>query len=127
MEMHRDKRGDSLSEAIIECIIEVHRTLGPGFLESIYQNALEIELQRRHLKTEREKELIIRYRDETVGRHRLDLVVEDSVIIELKTVDDLSKAHYAQARSYLAASDILLGILVNFSAFKADFRRVTLQ
>ena len=125
--MHRDKRGDSLSEAIIECIIEVHRTLGPGFLESIYQNALEIELQRRHLKTEREKELIIRYRDEIVGRHRLDLVVEDSVIIELKTVDDLSKAHYAQVRSYLAASHIPLGIPVNFLAFKADFRRVTLQ
>ena len=127
MEIHRDKRGDSLSEAIIECIIEVHRTLGPGFLESIYQNALEIELRRRHLKIEREKELTIRYRDEIVGRHRLDLVVEDSVIIELKTVDDLSKAYYAQVRSYLAASNIALGILVNFSTFKADFRRVTLQ
>lgn len=125
--MHRDKRGDSLSEAIIECTIEVHRTLGPGFLESMYQNALEIELQRRHLKTEKEKELTILYRDEIVGRHRLDLVVEDSVIIELKTVDDLSKAHYAQVRTYLAASHIPLGILVNFSAFKADFRRVTLQ
>ena len=125
--MHRDKLGDSLSEVIIECIIEVHRTLGPGFLESVYQNALEIELRRRHLKTEREKELTIRYRSEIVGRHRLDLVVEDSVIIELKTVDDLSKAHYAQIRSYLTASGIRLGILVNFSAFKADFRRVTLQ
>jgi len=125
--MHRDKRGDSLSALIIECIIEVHRALGPGFLESIYQNALEIELQRRELKIEKEKELTIRYRDEIVGRHRLDLVVEDSVIIELKTVDDLSKAHYAQVRSYLAASNMTLGILVNFSAFKADFRRVTLQ
>ena len=125
--MHRDKRGDSLSALIIECIIEVHRALGPGFLESIYQNALEIELQRRELKIEKEKELTIRYRDEIVGRHRLDLVVEDSVIIELKTVDDLSKAHYAQVRSYLAASNMTLGILVNFSAFKADFRRITLQ
>lgn len=125
--MHRDQCGDSLSETIIECIIEVHRTLGPGFLESIYQNALEIELQRHHLKTEREKELTIRYRSEIVGRHRLDLVVENSVIIELKTVEDLSKAHYAQVRSYLAASGMTLGILVNFAAFKADFRRVTLQ
>ena len=125
--MHRDKRGDSLSALIIECIIEVHRAPGPGFLESIYQNALEIELQRRELKIEKEKELTIRYRDEIVGRHRLDLVVEDSVIIELKTVDDLSKAHYAQVRSYLAASNMTLGILVNFSAFKADFRRITLQ
>ena len=125
--MHRDKRGDSLSALIIECIIEVHRALGPGFLESIYQNALEIELQRRELKIEKEKELTIRYRDEIVGRHRLDLVVEDSVIIELKTVDDLSKAHYAQVRSYLAASNMTLGILVNFSAFKADFRRIALQ
>ncbi len=125
--MHRDLSGGSLREKIIQCIIHVHRTLGPGFLESIYQNALEIELQRRSLTIEKEKELIIRYRDEIVGRHRLDLVVEDSVIIELKTVDDLSKAHYAQVRSYLAASGLGLGILVNFSAFKADFRRITLQ
>lgn len=125
--MHRDNRGDSLSALRIECIIEVHRALGPGFLESIYQNTLEIELQRRDLKIEKEKELTIRYRDEIVGRHRLDLVVEDSIIIELKTVDDLSKAHYAQVRSYLAASNMTLGILVNFSAFKADFRRITLQ
>jgi GxxExxY protein len=127
MEIDQDKFGDSLSEVIIECITEVHRTLGPGLLESVYQNAQDIELRRRNLKTEREKELTIRYRREIVGQHRLDLVVEDSIIIELKTVDDLSKAHYAQIRSYLAASGIRLGILVNFSAFKADFRRVTLQ
>jgi len=68
----------------------------------------------------------IEYRGEIVGRHRLDLVVESSIIIELKTVEALSKAHYAQLRSYLAASGLTFGILVNFSEFKADFRRVEL-
>lgn len=126
MEMDRTIHDDELTETIIECIIEVHRTLGPGFLESVYQNSLEIELLRRNLKIEKEKELTIRYRGEIVGRHRLDLVVDDSVIIELKTVDDLSKAHYAQIRSYLAASGLKLGILVNFASFKADFRRIDL-
>jgi GxxExxY protein len=125
--MQRDINGDPLTESIIECFIKVHRSLGPGFLESIYRNALEIELQRHDLQIETEKELTVRYRGEVVGRQRLDLLVEDSVVIELKTVEELSKAHYAQVRSYLAASGLTLGLLVNFSTFKADFRRVTLQ
>ncbi|MDH3229863.1 MAG: GxxExxY protein [Alphaproteobacteria bacterium] len=122
----RARPHDALTETIIECIIPVHRILGPGFLESVYQNALEIELRQQNLKIEKEKEVTIEYRGEIVGRHRLDLVVESSIIIELKTVEALSKAHYAQLRSYLAASGLTFGILVNFSEFKADFRRVEL-
>lgn len=127
MGMNRTIPADALTQAIIECIIQVHRTLGPGFLESVYQNALEIELKQRNLKIEKERELTIEYRGEIVGRHRLDLVVEDSIILELKTVEALSKAHYAQIRSYLAASGLTTGILVNFSSFKADFRRIDLD
>ncbi len=118
---------DSVTGSIIECIIEVHRKLGPGFLESVYRNALEIELRHHKLQVDRERELTILYDGEIVGRHRLDLVVENTVVIELKTVESLSKAHYAQIRSYLAASGMKLGLLVNFSAFKADFRRVNVQ
>ncbi len=115
---------DPLTEAIIEGIIAVHRTLGPGFLESVYQRALVIELQNRGLTVTVEKDVPIAYQDRIVGRHRLDLVVNDSVIVELKTVDDLSRAHYAQVRSYLKASGIPVALLVNFSKEKADFRRI---
>ena len=90
---------DALTRAIIDAIIRVHRQLGPGFLESIYRNALAIELGKQGLQFEPEKEVIVRYDAEPVGRHRLDLVVEGAVVVELKTVEDLSKAHYAQIRS----------------------------
>ena len=97
----------SLTEVIIQCIINVHKALGPGFLENVYQRALVIELRSANLAVEVEKEVLIFYRGQEVGRHRLDLVVENSVIRELKTVEDLSKAHYAQVRSYLKATGLV--------------------
>jgi len=115
---------DKLTETIIQAIIKVHQTLGPGFLESIYRKTLLIELRSQSLRVETEKGVIIYYRDEEVGRHRLDLVVEDRVIVELKTVEELSKAHYAQVRSYLKATGLKLAILVNFAKEMADFRRI---
>ena len=114
----------SLTELIIQCIITVHKTLGPGFLESIYQRALVVELKCAGMNVEVEKEVVILYRGQEVGRHKLDLVVENSIIVELKTVDDLSKAHYAQVRSYLKATGLSTALLVNFSKEKSDFRRV---
>ncbi|MFQ5954739.1 MAG: GxxExxY protein [Kiloniellales bacterium] len=115
---------DPLTKAIIEAIIAVHRTLGPGFLESVYQRTLVIELQNQGLTVTVEKEVPIAYQDQIIGRHRLDLIVNDTVIVELKTVDDLSRAHYAQVRSYLKASGLPVALLVNFSKEKADFRRI---
>lgn len=115
---------EELTGNIIECIIAVHQTLGPGFLESIYRRALLIEMRKKSLAAETEKEVIIYYDDEEVGRHRLDILAEDRVVVELKTVESLSKAHYAQVRSYLKATDLELGLLVNFAGEKADFRRV---
>ena len=119
-----DYQQDKLTETIIQSIIQVHQTLGPGFLESVYRRALLLELRRRNLGVETEKEVIVYYQDEEVGRHRLDLVVENKVIVELKTVDDLSNAHYAQVRSYLKATGLPIALLVNFAKEKADFRRV---
>lgn len=116
---------DRLTERIIECVIRVHQTLGPGFLESIYQNALLIELELHGLHVAREHEIRIHYADRFVGKHKLDLVVEDAVIIELKAVEDLSRAHYAQVRSYLRASGLKTALLINFAKEKADFRRVS--
>ncbi len=122
--MSGEARIDSLTESIIESVIMVHRTLGPGFLESAYRNALEIELLDRGMKVEREKEIDIYYKSKPVGRHRLDLVVEESVVLELKAVEALNQKHYAQIRAYLLASGIDTGLLINFSGHKADFRRV---
>ena len=93
--MLKDRNSDRLTEIVIESVISVHRTLGPGFLESTYRNALEIELLDRGMKVEREKEIDLFYKNKPVGRHRLDLVVEDAVILELKAVEALNKSHYA--------------------------------
>lgn len=122
----KDRQVD-LTSRIIACVIRVHQTLGPGFLENIYRRALLIELQTRGLVTEVEKEIIIYYDGCEVGRHRLDLVVERRVIIELKTVECLSRAHYAQIRSYLKASGLEPGLLINFASDQADFRRVSIR
>lgn len=115
-----------LTQKIIQAVIKVHQTLGPGYLERIYQNALVIELTRQKLAVESEKEISIYYEGELVGVHRLDLVIEGHVIIELKTVENLLGIHYAQVRSYLKATRLDIGLLINFAAEKADYRRVEL-
>jgi GxxExxY protein len=113
-----------LTERIIQCIIRVHQILGPGFLEKIYQRALVIELGKQGLLTEVEKSVPVCYSGYEVGRHQLDLLVQGQVIVELKNVEALSKAHYAQVRSYLKATNLNVALLVNFSNQRADFRRI---
>jgi GxxExxY protein len=120
--------GDAeITEQIIKAVIKVHRTLGPGFLESVYQNSLLIELENQGLRIEAEKPIVVTYEGRPVGNHRLDLVVEERIIVELKAVEDLSQAHYAQLRSYLKASRLETGLLINFAKEKADFRRVEVR
>ena len=121
-----DRQQDEITERIINAIITVHRTPGPGFLESIYRNALMLESRKQGLEVEVEKEIVICYDGVEVGRHRLDLMVGGQVVLELKTVEELGRAHYAQLRSYLKASGCKTGLLVNFAGDKADFRRVDL-
>ncbi len=115
---------DELTEKIIQGIIRVHRTLGAGFLESVYRNAVVIELRRIGLAVDVEKEVLVFYEGQLVGTHRLDILVDDRVIVELKTVEELSRAHYAQARSYLKATGLSVALLVNLSKEKADYRRI---
>lgn len=115
---------EALTDRIIGCIVKVHRALGPGFIESIYRRALLIELRRCGLAVQTEKEVEVFYEGEQVGVHRLDLVVEDAVVLELKAVPDLARAHYEQLRSYLRASGIDIGLLVTFGRERSDFRRV---
>jgi len=115
---------EALTNQIIGCIVIVHRTLGPGFVEVIYRRALAIEMRRCGLQVEVEKEVAVYYAGELVGTHRLDLVVNGAVVLELKAASDLAAAHYEQLRSYLRASGIEVGLLVNFGKERSDFRRV---
>jgi GxxExxY protein len=119
-----ERTTDAITGDIIAAVIEVHRVLGPGFLEGIYQRALVLELRKRGLKVGTEVEVEIAYDGVVVGQHRLDLLVEDIVIVELKTVEALSRAHYAQVRSYLKATGKPVALLVNFSGDRADYRRI---
>jgi GxxExxY protein len=116
-----------LSYKIMGAIFEVHKKLGPGFLESIYEKALIEELSSRGIKVETQKTIDLTYRDKKIGVHRLDLIVEDKVVVELKTVERFSIHHKAQLTSYLKASGYKLSIPVNFSKSKVEYRRVLIR
>ena len=107
---------NKLTEAIIGAAIAVHRELGPGLLESAYEACLEFELKERGYRVERQKELPVVYRGLKVDcGYRLDLLVEDAVILELKAVDSLLPIHEAQLISYLKLSGKKVGLLINFN------------
>ena len=116
-----------LSYDIMAAIFEVLKVLGPGFLESIYEKALIKELESREIKVETQKVIDLMYKDRKIGVHRLDLVVDNKVVIELKTVERFSVHHKAQLTSYLKASGYKLGILVNFSKSKVEYQRVLIR
>ena len=104
--------------------MEVHRALGPGFLESIYRNALLYELGLRSISTKAEFEVQVAYKDRIVGRHRLDMVVADHVIIELKTVGGITDIHIAQALSYMKATGLELSLIFNFGEESLVWKRL---
>jgi GxxExxY protein len=106
---------NEITERIIGCAIEVHKCLGPGLLESIYENALCYELKEINLKYERQKQIPIFYKSHNLGEYRLDLLVEDAVIIELKSVDRMDRLFEAQLLSYLKITEKRLGLLINFN------------
>jgi GxxExxY protein len=113
-----------LSYRIVGAVMEVHRVLGPGFLEAVYERALAHELALRGIVFERQRRLPVRYKSELVGDYVADIVVEDKVILELKAVSGLTKVHEAQAHHYLAATGLRLAILLNFGAPSLQQKRV---
>ena len=113
-----------LTDRIIGAAIAVHRSLGPGFQEAIYQKALILELRAAGSHTSSEVEVPVYYRGVLLGRQRLDLVVASRAVVELKAVTKLDAAHFAQVRAYLAASDLPVGLLINFAGTKTEYRRV---
>ena len=127
--MQRIEPDDRLSGVIIAAALEVHRTVGPGFLESIYDEALAIELGIRGVPFERQVPLRATYKGYSIGEGRADYVVDGQVVVELKTVEAIVPIHVAQVLSYLRASALTLGLLINFntSLLRQGIRRVVLS
>lgn len=115
---------NELTHKIIGCAMQVHRVLGNGFQEVIYQRALAIEMRYSGLQFDREKEMPIFYRKESVGTRRVDFFVESKVMVELKAIEKLEDVHKAQAINYCEAYGIADGLLINFGGKSLDFKRV---
>jgi GxxExxY protein len=118
---------NELTKVIIGAAIEVHRTLGPGLLESAYEACLSYELAQRGLRFERQKPLSVVYKGINLDiGYRLDLLIEDQVVVEVKAVDELAPIHHAQLLSYLKLSGYKVGLLINFNVqiLKNGLRRV---
>jgi GxxExxY protein len=113
-----------LSSRVIEAAIEVHKALGPGFLESFYEEALCIELAHRGIRFERQKPVVIAYRGVPVGEHRVDLLIEESLLLELKAVAAIEDVFFAIGRSYLKALGLRDGLILNFAAMPLEIRRI---
>jgi len=104
--------------------MEVHKILGNGFQEVIYQRALAIEMRAQGLDFEREKEMSIYYRNQDIGTRRVDFFVEEKIMVELKAITQLEDVHLAQAMNYLEAYNMEIGLLINFGAKSLQFKRV---
>lgn len=109
-------RANDLTQTIIGCAYKVHNTLGPGFLEKVYENALRIELQKAGLRVKQQQPINVRYDGEIVGEYYADLWVEERVVVELKASVTLAKEHEVQLVNYLAATGINDGLLINFGS-----------
>ena len=114
---------EPLTRRIIGCAMRVHRTLGPGFLESVYHNALAWELRLAQLTAECHRPLTVRYRGLDVGIFVPDMIVDGCVIVELKAVERLNAAHEVQLVNYLTTTRIEVGLLLNFGASSLEVRR----
>lgn len=115
---------NELTHKIIGCAMQVHRTLGNGFQEVIYQRALAIEFSFQNIAFERELEMDLFYRENHIGTRRVDFFVEGCVMVEIKAIEKLEGVHKAQAINYCEAYNIADGLLINFGGESLDFKRV---
>ena len=123
--MEKKIRFQDLSFSIIGAAMEVHRIIGCGFTEPVYQEALEEELRLREIPYSREKEFQVIYKGKVLGKSfRPDFVCYDKVIVELKTVSDFTDEHYAQVCNYLKATGMELGLLINFANKSLEYKRI---
>lgn len=115
---------EAIATRVIGCIIEVHRRLGPGLNEGLYEDALIIELEATGLSVERQRTVTIMYRGRSLRPQRIDMVVEQRVLLEVKSVDRLHPVHESQVISYLRAAGLRIGLLVNFNEPVARIKRL---
>jgi GxxExxY protein len=121
---NKEKIDDPVTYKIIGCAMKVHSTLGNGFQEVIYQRALAIEFRNNELIFEREIEVPIYYGDEHIGTRRVDFLVENSVMVELKAITQIDDVHLAQGLNYLVAYKLEKGLLINFGAKSLEVKRL---
>ena len=123
------QRSDHLAKVVIDSALEVHKVLGPGFLESVYEDALAIELTRRAVPFERQVPVTVKYKGHCVGEGRVDFLVDATLIVELKSVETLAAVHAAQVISYLKAFQQPLGLLITFNVrlLRTGVRRIVLS
>ena len=116
-------RDSEITQQIIAAAIRVHRQLGPGFLESVYEEALAVEFALSGIQFVRQYPVPIFYRDHQIGEHRLDFLVEEKIVVELKAVSELEDIHFAIGRSYLKAASLEDGLLFNFATTPLTIKR----
>ena len=116
-------RNSQITDSIIAAAIRVHRALGPGFLESVYEEALAVEFALCGIQFVRQKPVTLFYKDHQVGEHRLDFVVDEKIVLELKAVSALEDIHFAIGRSYLKATNLDDGLLLNFATPAPTIKR----
>ena len=114
---------EDVTHKVIGCAYQVYNNLGFGFLESVYRKAIVIEIEASGLRVQQESPLKVLYRDQIVGDFFADLLVEDELIVELKSVERLGKVHEAQLVNYLVATGIEVGLLINFGSTGVDVKR----
>ena len=112
-----------LTEIIITCAFHVYNEMGYGFLESVYEKCMLIELKKHALKVESQKPIIVKYENEVVGEFKADIIVEDTVILELKSVRQIVQAHEVQLVNYLVATGKPVGLVINFGEQKVQVKR----
>jgi GxxExxY protein len=119
---------DTIAAAVIDACIEVHRILGPGYLESVYEDALAVELKLRGVPFERQKAIDLHYKGNPVGQGRLDFLIAEILVVELKAVDAFAPVHTAQVISYLKVTGLSVGLLLNFNTalMKQGIKRIVL-
>jgi len=119
-----DMKHEDLTYKIIGCAMEVHKHLGNGFQEVIYQRALAIELGLQGISYKREQEMSIHYKGVDIGTRRVDFFVEEQIMVEIKAIINLEDVHLAQAMNYVEAYGLEIGLLLNFGAKSLQYKRV---
>ena len=119
--------GETVSQRVIRCAFDVSNTLGAGFLEKVYENALCVELKKNGLKFQSQKPVVVNYKGFQVGEYIADIVVEDKLLLELKALAALCSSHEAQLINYLKATNLSVGLLLNFGRPKLGIKRIVWQ